>query len=110
MLGRQFRIRTGKEYNNIYKLGKKMGGRYLLIYLRPSPLDVSRFGIVVSKKVGNAVRRNRVKRQIREIIRHNKDKLKGRCNIVVIARHKIFGTSYKDLEKDFLNIMKKAGL
>jgi len=110
MLGRQFRIRNGKEYNNIYRNGRKFGGRYLIVYILPAASKNSRFGIVASGKVGNAVKRNRIKRQIREIIRQNKDRLEGQFSVIIIARYKIFGTSYKDLEKDFLHIVKKAGL
>lgn len=110
MLKRRFRIKTGKEYNNIYKNGKKFGGRYLLVYVLPQDENGNRFGVVASKKVGNAVKRNRIKRQIRSIIRVNQGRMCGSNQVIVIARHSIYGVRYQELEKDFLAIMKKAKL
>lgn len=110
MLKRQFRIRTGKQYNNIYKYGKKYGGRYLLVYILKKETGGNRFGVVTSKKVGKAVKRNRVKRQIRAIIEQSRKEVTGHYDFVVIARHHIYGVTYQDLEKDFLRIMKKAKL
>ena len=110
MLKKQFRIRNGKEYNTIYKYGKKYGGRFLLVYLLNKDASGNRFGVVTSKKVGKAVKRNRVKRQIRAVIRLNKDMLKGNNDVIVIARYHTYGATYKELENDFLRIMKKAGL
>lgn len=110
MLKHQFRIRTGKQYNNIYKNGKKYGGRYLLIYIMNKETGGNRFGVVTSKKVGKAVKRNRVKRQIRAIIGQRKNEISGNHDFIVIARHHIYGVSSQELEKDFLKIMKKAKL
>ncbi|HWP95594.1 MAG TPA: ribonuclease P protein component [Syntrophomonadaceae bacterium] len=110
MLHKKLRIRTGKEYNTIYKYGKKIGGRHILVYIIPNKLGRNRFGVITSKKVGKAVRRNKVKRQLRSIIRTNLEKLGGQHDVVVIARYNIYGSEYRALEKDFLNLMKKAGL
>lgn len=110
MLKRQYRIRTGKQYNNIYKYGKKFGGRYLLVYIMKKEAGGNRFGVVTSKKVGKAVKRNRVKRQIRAIIEHSQNEIPGNNDFIVIARHHIYGVNSQELEKDFLKIMKKAKL
>lgn len=110
MLKRQFRIRTGRQYNNIYKYGNKIGGRYLLVYIMKKETGGNRFGVVTSKKVGKAVKRNRVKRQIRAIIEQRKNEVPGNNDFIVIARHHIYGVSSQELEKDFLKIMKKAKL
>lgn len=110
MLKRQYRIRNGKEYNNIYKYGKKFGGRYLLVYIMKKETGGNRFGVVTSKKVGKAVKRNRVKRQIRAVIEQRKKEVPGSNDFIVIARHHIYGVSSHELEKDFLKIIKKAKL
>ncbi|MEN6389610.1 MAG: ribonuclease P protein component [Syntrophomonas sp.] len=110
MLKRQFRIRTGRQYNNIYKYGNKIGGRYLLVYIMKKETGGNRFGVVTSKKVGKAVKRNRVKRQIRAIINQRKNEVPGNNDFIVIARHHIFGVNSQELEKDFLKIIKKAKL
>lgn len=80
------------------------------MYIMENETGGNRFGVVTSKKVGKAVKRNRVKRQIRAIIEKTKNEIPGNHDIIVIARHHIFGASSQELEKDFLKIIKKARL
>lgn len=111
MLNRESRIRKGKEYQEVFRKGKRVAGRYIIVfYLENRCCPAKRFGIVTSKKIGGAVTRNRAKRQLREIARNIKEKIKGNYDIVVVARPAIKECLYKNLEKDFLVVMKKAGL
>lgn len=110
MLKRQNRIYENKDYNFIYKNGKRIAGKYIIIFIRKNTLNINRFGIVCSKKVGKAVIRNRAKRQLREIIRKNMDQLHTGYDIILICRSSIRGEAFKDIEKDFLNLMKRARL
>lgn len=110
MLHKEARIRTGREYRQVYQKGKRVGGRYIIIYYQENQHPVNRFGIVTSKKVGQAVVRNRVKRQLRELARSITDKIQGKFDIVVVARPSIKGCSFAMIEKDFLLVMKKARL
>lgn len=81
-----------------------------MVYIMKTQMGGNRFGVVTSKKVGKAVKRNRVKRQIRAIIDLRKNEIPGNNDFIVIARHHIYGVSSFELEKDFLKIMKKAKL
>lgn len=110
MLKKELRINTKKEYNNIYKYGKKIPARYIIVFIMNNYQDKNRFGVVVSKKVGNAVHRNRIKRQLRAIVKDKLEGLKGGYDIVIIARKTSKNTLYDLLEKDFLQVMKRAGL
>ncbi|MGI5879992.1 MAG: ribonuclease P protein component [Syntrophomonadaceae bacterium] len=109
MLSREFRISAGKEYNNIYKSGKRIQGRYMVLFYQPNNQGINRFGFVTSKKVGKAVTRNQVKRRLREIVRKNELDKKG-FNIIIVARYNIGEVTSDLLEKDFKIITKKAGL
>lgn len=109
MLGREFRISTGKEYNNIYKGGKRIPGRYIILFYQPNSLGINRFGVVTSKKVGKAVARNQAKRRLREIIKKNELDKKG-FDIIIVARYNIGGVTSELLEKDFKIVTKKADL
>ena len=110
MLQKEARIRKGREYQQVYQEGKRVAGRYIIIYCKKNQGSVNRFGIVTSKKVGHAVVRNRIKRQLRALARSITDKIQGKIDIVVVARPSIKGCTYEMIERDFLLIMKKARL
>jgi ribonuclease P protein component len=110
MLKKLFRISNSQEYNNTYKNGLKIPGKYLIAYIMINNLGINRFGIVASKKVGNAVIRNRSRRRIRAIAESSGEHLQPGYDIVIIARQSIVATDYNRLEKDFYTVMKKAGL
>lgn len=108
MLGREFRITTAQEYNNIYKNGNKIPGRYIILYVLPNLLGYNRYGLVTSKKVGKAVQRNRTKRQLREIIRQMDPLRQQGYDFVLIARYNSSEADYLQLEKDLNILMRKA--
>lgn len=110
MLHKELRISRGKEYSAIYRMGRRLAGQYMIVFLKENQLDRNRFGIVTSKKVGNAVLRNRAKRQIREVIRKQLDNLPCHYDIVVVARFNIKEAGFAQLEKDFLRLMRKASI
>ena len=63
------KIRKNIEFLNVYRHGKSYANKYLVMYVLSNKLDENRFGITVSKKVGNSVVRHRITRLIRECIR-----------------------------------------
>ncbi|WP_319406677.1 ribonuclease P protein component [uncultured Desulfosarcina sp.] len=80
------RIRTSIEYRTLSKNGGRFYSDCFIIISRRNQVSRSRLGITVSKKVGNAVTRNRIKRIIREYFRLNRGRLPGRLDINIIAR------------------------
>jgi len=71
------RLLKSKEYQRVYDAGKRKAGRFLQIFYCSNQLGHCRFGISVSKRFGNAVRRNLIKRRIREGVRRNKGLVAG---------------------------------
>ena len=63
------RLRRGKDFRKIFSAGRKINTRYFILYLLPNNLKTVRLGLAVSRKIGNAVVRNRVKRILREAMR-----------------------------------------
>ncbi|MDD3022949.1 MAG: ribonuclease P protein component [Syntrophomonadaceae bacterium] len=110
MLHKDARICTGREYQQVYQEGKRVAGKYIIIYYQKNRRPTNRFGIVTSKKVGHAVIRNRTKRQLRAMARSAAEKIQGNYDIVVVARPSIKGCAYEIIEKDFLLLIKKARL
>lgn len=68
----------------------------------PSPTGTSRIGITVSRKVGGAVVRNRIKRRLREIFRYNRVNLAPPLDLVVVARSGARDRTMRELETEFL--------
>ncbi|MBI2560128.1 MAG: ribonuclease P protein component, partial [Planctomycetes bacterium] len=66
------RLLKRKEFQSVFDEGRTFRNNELLVYALPNGMNKSRLGLVVGKKVGNAVRRNRVKRILREAFRLNK--------------------------------------
>lgn len=110
MLKKDLKINKSSEYNCIYKTGRRIQGKHIIIFIRDNDEAFNRFGIVASKKVGNAVKRNRAKRQIRAVISKNSNILNNGFDIIIIARASIKGMSFALIERDFLYIMKRARL
>jgi ribonuclease P protein component len=87
------------EFQEIYKKGARVHGRYCTLFVRPNQLIGGRLGIAATKKLGGAVQRNRAKRLIREIFRHN-DIAPG-FDVVVVPKREFFEASLTILEADY---------
>ncbi|HAA08306.1 MAG: ribonuclease P protein component [Syntrophomonadaceae bacterium] len=108
MLGREFRITSAQEYNNIYRFGKKIPGRFMVLYYLRNNLGYNRYGFVTSAKVGKAVVRNRIKRQLREMVRQMNPSIKPGYDLVLVVRHHAGSADYQQLEKDLRMVLKKG--
>lgn len=90
------RLRKSSEFKLVMNRGKKSVSSELVVFAHPGKAD-SRLGLVVSKKVGNAVVRNKVKRRLREAFRALRGDLKEPLDIVTIARHRAALVDFKQL-------------
>lgn len=79
-------LKKNRDFSQVYKRGKSRARFLFVVYVMPNDTGKNNFGLSVSKKVGNAVLRNRVKRLLRECLRLLDGLILGGFNIVVIAR------------------------
>jgi ribonuclease P protein component len=99
------RIRRHSEFQAIYKTGSRIHSRFCTLFVKPNQLPVGRLGVAATKKFGGAVQRNRAKRLIREIFRHN-DIAPG-FDIVVVPKRDFLGVSLTILEADYRTALER---
>lgn len=100
--GPQERIKKKSEFLLLYKQGRRYKGKYFSLIYLPNALSFSRFAVVASRKVGDAVERNKIKRWMRELFRRNKQLLKNPMDIIVIPKKDIIELSWAFLRKEYL--------
>ena len=96
------RVRRRGEFQRVFNLSLRAKGRYLTVLVAPNEAGTTRLGIVASRKLGDAVRRNRAKRLIRQIFRQTQSlPVRPGIDVVVIPRRELFDAAYSSLESDF---------
>jgi len=108
MLKKELRVRKQKEFDFIYKKGKKLKTRFFTVIFTPNDLDFNRFAFIVSAKVDKkAVVRNKIKRRLRDIIKLNYSKLKKPFDFIIIAFPQSKQVGFQDLKSDLEAAFKK---
>jgi ribonuclease P protein component len=103
---RRERVRRRVDYKSIYDRGSKVHCRYFTLFALPNNLTVGRLGIAATRKLGGAVVRNKAKRLIREVFRHNK--LAPGFDLVVVPKPDLLEASLTTLEIEFRNSVERS--
>ena len=103
---KRFRVKKEKDFSAIFKKGKSFANRKFVIYRLENNEQHFRVGLSVSKKLGNAVMRNQIKRRIRHILIEHKNQLVENVDFVVIARKGVEILDYAEMEKNLLHVLK----
>ncbi len=101
-------IKKKEQYDRVYDRGRLTRSGLLYIKTMPNGLQFSRYGFIVSKRIGKAAVRNRVKRRLREIIRQANPK--AGWDVVVYTRPAAAAAGYNELKNMILSLLSKAQL
>jgi ribonuclease P protein component len=100
---------TGKtQFKLVYDKGRSWAAREIVLKTLPNGLDSTRYGLTVSRHVGKAVIRNKIKRRLREILRQ--ENLPAGWDIIIIARNPAASADYSNLGKSVDKLLNRAGL
>ena len=110
MLKKINRLKKRYQFNYVYRSGEHFSGEFIVLYIASSKTKNIKIGLAVTKKIGHAVVRNRIRRQLREIIKKQVPILKQNYNLIVVARDNITSASFEKLSIEFSKLIKKANL
>jgi ribonuclease P protein component len=111
MLPKENRLKKEKEFEAVFKGGRILKGSYVFLKYLANGTDKTKFGFVVSKKVSKlAVKRNKAKRRMREIVRLRKEEIKKGLSIIFIALPLISNAEYSEIKKDIESLLNKGEL
>ena len=103
-------LKKNYEFHRLYSKGKSAVTPFLVVYARRSKRRSNRIGFTVSTKLGKAVKRNRVRRRLREIYRLHEARFVPGTDLVVVARGRAVTATYRQLETAFLSACGKLQL
>ena len=106
-------LRKRSEFLTVQTHGRRSKGRHVVVLCLSQTietrLDTPRLGITVSKRVGNAVTRNRVRRRLRELFRTGRAELPQGCDVVVVAYPSASAVDARVLEADLRRTLRRFG-
>ena len=107
-LPRDCRVVRRAEYDAVYREGRRRSSREFTIFVRPNGLQSSRFGWSIKKALGSAVRRNRIRRRVREILRMHRQEISPGWDIVIHPRSSVAAAKFSALETELLGLLPRA--
>ena len=107
---RVYRLRERSRFDQIRREGKCWAVPFVVLCVLPNDLAWSRFGFSVSRRVGKAVVRNRVRRRMREVVRLRRARIAPGWDLVFIARPPIVRADYQEIEGAIEELLEKAKL
>lgn len=110
MLQQQYRLRRSADLKRVRQQGESRHHSLMILIIHPNGLAVSRFAFIASRRVGNAVKRNRGRRLLREVVRLHLSEILPGYDCVFIARQATPEASFVDVETAVLTLFSRLNL
>jgi ribonuclease P protein component len=104
-LPRECRLAHKADFDAVYRQGRKRTSREFAVFLRANGLPVSRFGWSIKKALGTAVRRNRIRRRLREIVRLHRREISGGWDVVIHPRASVATAEFAALTAELMKLL-----
>ncbi|MGM9928783.1 MAG: ribonuclease P protein component [Bacillus sp. (in: firmicutes)] len=106
---KKLRIKKNEEFQHVFHRGQSFANRQFVIYMLPKEgQEYFRIGLSVSKKIGNAVVRNQVKRYIRQSFLELEDQVQKGRDYVIIARKPASSMSFQEVKASLMHVLKRG--
>ena len=103
-------LKLNRDFKRLYTKGKSAVSPLMVVYCRRSPSGVGRVGFTVSTKLGGAVRRNRIRRRLREVYRLTFPRLAPGWDMILVARGRTYDASFLSLQSAFQRCCRDLGV
>lgn len=107
---RKYRLRKEEEFERVRREGQSWRNRWLVLWALPNRLGYSRFGFAAGRRLGKAVKRNRVKRLMREVARLRQPDIRPGWDLVFIARGPMSQAGLDEVRWAMDNLLARANL
>lgn len=101
-------VKKNEEFNDIINSGRYIRNRFYNIYYKDGDSDYPKFGLAVSKRMGKAVKRNKIKRQLRTLIDQHKNLFSKRYNYIIMVRGGVKDLTYQEMEIQLVQLLEKG--
>jgi ribonuclease P protein component len=107
---KQKHIYTKKHFQYFFEHSRKSENNFVRVYYAEAFDVLGRYAFIASKKVGNAVIRNKCRRKLKEFIRLNQHNINHKYDIVLIAKRKLLTIKYSEIENRIIKLLEKQNL
>jgi ribonuclease P protein component len=106
---RACRLVRRAEFDAVYREGRRRASPSFVVFLRPNGSAISRFGLSVKRAQGGAVKRNRIRRRVREILRTHRHEIASGWDIVIHPRNQAATADFASLASELLTCVPRTG-
>ncbi|MBL7053197.1 MAG: ribonuclease P protein component [Candidatus Portnoybacteria bacterium] len=109
MLPRKYKLKKDNDFKKVFNKGKYYQKDFIKIKFLENDLEINRFGLVIGLKISKkAVQRNKIKRQLEEVIQSELEQMKKGIDIIILVQPEIIEKEYQEIKETLIELFKKS--
>ncbi len=102
---KESRLKNASQFRAVYSGGRKKISRSFVVFILPNQSETTRFGLTTPRKVGKAHERNRIRRRVREILRHGRGALASGYDVVINPRRTVLDRDFASIDAELRSLL-----